>query len=72
MLGALEEITPDQALFQFNTNFFGVLNVTNAFLPHFRSKRGGLIINISSDAATNATPGTGSESDLDSCSWYAV
>jgi NAD(P)-dependent dehydrogenase (short-subunit alcohol dehydrogenase family) len=33
---------------QFDANLFGLVNVTNAFLPHFRSRKSGTIINISS------------------------
>ena len=29
---------------QFNTNVFGVINVTRALLPHFREKRSGIIV----------------------------
>ncbi|KAF9076966.1 hypothetical protein BDP27DRAFT_1357732 [Rhodocollybia butyracea] len=49
--GAIEEITPEEVKAQFDTNFFGVINVTNAFLPHFRSRKTGTIVNISSDAS---------------------
>jgi len=46
--GAIEEITPEEVKAQFDTNFFGVINVTNAFLPHLRSRKTGTIVNISS------------------------
>ncbi|KAJ7609997.1 hypothetical protein DFH06DRAFT_1485669 [Mycena polygramma] len=37
--GAIEEVSPAQAFAQFNTNVFGLVNTTNAFLPHFRARR---------------------------------
>lgn len=38
-------------LHQFNTNVFGPLNLTRAFLPHMRSRRSGTVIFMSSIAA---------------------
>jgi short-subunit dehydrogenase len=32
----------------FEVNFFGVIKVTNAFLPHMRSRRDGTIVIIGS------------------------
>ncbi|KII93156.1 hypothetical protein PLICRDRAFT_130690 [Plicaturopsis crispa FD-325 SS-3] len=49
--GALEEISLEQARSQFDSLFFGVFALTNAFLPHFRQRRSGTIINISSQGA---------------------
>ncbi|KAJ7111301.1 putative short-chain oxidoreductase [Mycena epipterygia] len=57
--GAIEENTPEENLAQFNTNFFGVINVTNAFLPHFRARKHGTIVNISSQGAFLCIPGAG-------------
>lgn len=57
--GAIEENTPEENLAQFNTNFFGVINVTNAFLPHFRARKQGTIVNISSQGALLCIPGAG-------------
>ncbi|KAJ7644915.1 putative short-chain oxidoreductase [Roridomyces roridus] len=42
--GAVEENTDQENRAQFDTNFFGVINVTNAFLPHFRSRKSGTIV----------------------------
>ncbi|KAF7353784.1 Short-chain dehydrogenase/reductase family protein [Mycena venus] len=57
--GAIEEVSPSEALRQFNTNFFGLVNTTNAFLPHFRERRSGTIVNISSQGSSLGTPGGG-------------
>ncbi|KAJ6614752.1 hypothetical protein B0H10DRAFT_2262822 [Mycena sp. CBHHK59/15] len=37
--GAIEENSMAEAVRQFNTNFFGLVNVTTAFLPSFRQRR---------------------------------
>ncbi|KAJ6553195.1 dehydrogenase [Mycena capillaripes] len=57
--GALEELSPAEVLGQFNTNFFGLLNTTNAFLSHFRSRWSGTLVNISSEITATAIPGAG-------------
>ena len=49
-LGTFEATTEEQFQKQFNVNVFGLMRVTQAFIPHFREKRSGEIINISSIA----------------------
>ena len=47
-VGIFEAATQDQIKRQFDTNVFGLMNVTRAILPHFRKLKQGTIINISS------------------------
>ena len=44
----------------FQVNFFGAVNLTRALLPHFRERRTGTIINISSISGAAAYPGMSS------------
>lgn len=46
--GALEAFSMDRIRRQFDTNVIGLLETTKAILPHFRSKRSGTIVNVSS------------------------
>lgn len=48
LAGVFEAATPDQIRRQFDTNVFGLMAVTRAFLPHFRANRAGMFINVSS------------------------
>lgn len=48
LIGAIEEANDAEVRHQFDTNVFGLLNVTRAVLPHMRAQRSGRIINISS------------------------
>jgi NAD(P)-dependent dehydrogenase (short-subunit alcohol dehydrogenase family) len=48
LVGALEECSTEENLAQYQTNVFGLLEVTKAILPAMRAQRGGHIINISS------------------------
>ncbi|KAJ7895186.1 putative short-chain oxidoreductase [Mycena olivaceomarginata] len=57
--GAIEETTAEENFAQFNTHVFGVINLTNAFLPHWRARRQGTIVNISSQGSMLCVPGGG-------------
>ena len=50
-MGVQEAFSLDQAKQVFDVNTFGPMRVTNAVLPHFREKKAGLIVNISSIVA---------------------
>ncbi|WP_111307560.1 SDR family oxidoreductase [Confluentibacter sediminis] len=54
--GAIEEIPEADIKANFDTNFFGPINVIKAVLPHMRSQRAGLIINITSIAGYMGLP----------------
>lgn len=55
-MGPLEATTLDQVHRQFQTNFFGLIAITQAFLPLFRIQRSGVIVNISSLTAEQGYP----------------
>lgn len=56
-VGAAEEYTLEEAKALFETNFFGVVRVTNAVLPSMREAGSGRVINVSSLAGLLAPPG---------------
>ncbi|MEX1827477.1 oxidoreductase [Luteibacter sp. CQ10] len=49
-LGAFEELSTERIRAQFETNVFGVFNVTRAVLPIMRAQRSGHVLTISSTA----------------------
>ena len=55
-IGPLESVTDEQLLKQVNTNLLGAIRVTQAFIPHFREKKSGLFINITSIAGLVTFP----------------
>jgi NAD(P)-dependent dehydrogenase (short-subunit alcohol dehydrogenase family) len=59
LLGAIEEVTDEQARQQFEVNVFGALDVIRTALPQFRKQRSGHILNISSVGGFVAFPGVG-------------
>lgn len=48
LLGPFEASEPEQIRQQIDTNVIGVMSVTRAVLPHFRERRQGVLVNISS------------------------
>jgi len=54
--GLFEAISPEKIQAQFETNVFGVMNVTRAILPHFRKNQAGTIVNISSAVGVVGPP----------------
>jgi NAD(P)-dependent dehydrogenase (short-subunit alcohol dehydrogenase family) len=46
--GAIEEVSEAEFEPMFQTNLYGLIRVTKAFLPHFRERRSGHIFNFSS------------------------
>lgn len=48
MSGAFEEATDAELRNLFDTDFFGLVDVTKAVLPHMREQRSGMILNVSS------------------------
>jgi NADP-dependent 3-hydroxy acid dehydrogenase YdfG len=57
--GAIEEVSEAELMPMFETNIFGLLRVTRAFLPQLRKQRTGHILNLSSIGGVVASPGMG-------------
>ena len=57
LVGFFEDLTLDEIRDQFETNFFGVLNITKKIIPIMRIQKSGTIINISSGAGQVGFPG---------------
>ncbi len=55
-IGIFEKASPEQIRQQFETNVNGMMNVIREVLPHFRKKRNGTIINITSTGGLVAFP----------------
>jgi NAD(P)-dependent dehydrogenase (short-subunit alcohol dehydrogenase family) len=56
-VGVAEEVSDAEARRLFDTNFFGMLSVVKAVLPHLRAQRSGHIVNLSSVAGAVGIPG---------------
>jgi len=47
LLGSLEDVSIEEMKAQFETNFFGVIRVTQLVLPNMRKQKSGTIVNVS-------------------------
>ena len=56
-VGALEEVSLPEIRAVYETNVFGLMEMTRAILPVFRAQKSGHIINLSSVAGMVGTPG---------------
>src|SRR5437867_11258891 len=56
LIGPFEELSMDEIKQQFESNFFGVVRVTQAVLPIMREQKYGMIVNISSGAGRFGYP----------------
>ncbi len=56
LVGPLEGTTDAQIMRQINTNLLGVIRTTQAFIPHFRTKKSGLFITTTSIGGLAAFP----------------
>jgi NADP-dependent 3-hydroxy acid dehydrogenase YdfG len=59
LAGTVEEVSDEQIRQQFETNLFGLLNVTRAALPLLREQKSGHILNITSAGGLVSFPGFG-------------
>lgn len=57
--GTIEESPLDELRKQLDVNVFGAVAVAKAFMPRFRERRGGFIINVTSIAGMVGFPGVG-------------
>jgi NAD(P)-dependent dehydrogenase (short-subunit alcohol dehydrogenase family) len=59
LAGSIEEATEEEFRPVFETNVFGLIRVTRAFLPYLRKQRSGHILNLSSIGGLIGSPGWG-------------
>jgi len=59
VLGAVEEVSDATTRAAFDTNVFGLLNVTRAVLPVMRKQRSGHVLNVSAMGGFAQSPGWG-------------
>ena len=57
--GAIEEVSVQEFMPMFETNVFGLIQLTQALLPQFRARRSGNIVNLSSIGGLIGSPGWG-------------
>jgi NAD(P)-dependent dehydrogenase (short-subunit alcohol dehydrogenase family) len=57
--GAIEEVAENEYMPMFETNVFGLIQLTQALLPQFRERRSGNIVNLSSIGGLIGGPGWG-------------
>ncbi len=57
IIGALEEVSDEEAAAVFDVNIFGLLRVTRAVLPVLRRQRSGRVVNLSSIGGLVGLPG---------------
>lgn len=56
VFGPFEAATREQIACQFNTNVFGLMEVTRELIPHFRRQKHGVILNVSSVGGQTGFP----------------
>ena len=56
VVGPFEAATPEEVRRQFDTNVFGLMDVTRAWLPHLRDRGRGTIVNVASVGGRVAFP----------------
>ncbi len=59
LMAAVEEASDADIKHVIDTNVYGTVHVTRAFLPHFRARKSGHVLNLSSIAGIISTPGLG-------------
>jgi short-subunit dehydrogenase len=57
LIGAFEDLSSEEIKSQFETNFFGVIRLTQQVLPIMRKQKSGTIVNVSSGAGRIGFPG---------------
>jgi short-subunit dehydrogenase len=57
LVGAFEDLSVEEIKTQFETNFFGVIRLTQQVLPIMRKQKSGTIVNVSSGAGLIGFPG---------------